>query len=58
MTAPITDEMLPAPTPPNEEARLAELNGLNLLDTPQEADFDQFTERLRGSSESLLPFLL
>ncbi len=46
MTAPITDEMLPAPTPPNEEARLAELNGLNLLDTPQEADFDQFTERL------------
>src|SRR5260370_10560065 len=37
-TAPITDEMLPAPTPPNEEARLAELNGLNLLDTPPEAD--------------------
>ena len=46
MTAPITDEMLPAPTPPNEEARLAELNGLNLLGTPQEADFDQVTERL------------
>ena len=46
MTAPITDEMLPAPTPPNEEARLAELNGLNLLDTPPEADFDQVTERL------------
>jgi len=38
--------MLPAPTPPNEEARLAELNGLNLLDTPPEADFDQVTERL------------
>ena len=46
MTAPITDEMLPAPTPRNEEARLAELNGLNLLDTPPEADFDQVTERL------------
>ena len=42
----ITDAMLPAPTPPNEEERLAELNGLNLLDTPTEADFDQITERL------------
>jgi len=42
----ITDAMLPAPTPPNEEERLAELNGLNLLDTPIEADFDQITERL------------
>jgi GAF domain-containing protein len=38
--------MLPAPTPPNEEERLAELNGLNLLDTPWAADFDQITERL------------
>ena len=46
ITAPITDEMLPATTPPNEEARLAEINGLNLLDTPPEADFDQVTERL------------
>jgi predicted PurR-regulated permease PerM len=46
ITAPITDKMLPAPTPPNEEARLAELKGLNLLDTPPEADFDQVTERL------------
>jgi GAF domain-containing protein len=46
MTAAITDAMLPAPTPPNEEERLAELNGLNLLDTPREADFDQVTERL------------
>jgi len=51
MTASITDEMLPAPTPPNEEARLAELNGLNLLDTPQEADFDQVTERLTRLDE-------
>jgi predicted PurR-regulated permease PerM/GAF domain-containing protein len=46
MTAAITDAMLPAPTPPNEEERLAELNGLNLLDTPTEADFDQVTARL------------
>ena len=46
MTAGINDEMLPAPTPPNEEARLAELNGLNLLDTPPESDFDHVTERL------------
>jgi len=46
MSAAITDAMLPAPMPPNEEERLAELNGLNLLDTPTEADFDQVTERL------------
>ena len=46
MSAAITDAMLPAPTPPNEEERLAELNGLNLLDTPREAGFDQVTERL------------
>lgn len=46
MTATITDAMLPAPVPPNEEERLAELNGLNLLDTPSEANFDHVTERL------------
>ena len=46
MSAAITDAMLPAPMPPNEEERLAELNGLNLLDTPTEAEFDQVTERL------------
>src|SRR5215468_9726449 len=46
MTAEITEAMLPAPTPPNEEERLAELNGLGLLDTPREANFDQVTERL------------
>ncbi len=46
MSVAITDAMLPAPAPPNEEERLAELNGLNLLDTPTEADFDQVTERL------------
>jgi predicted PurR-regulated permease PerM/GAF domain-containing protein len=46
MTAAITDAMAPAPIPPNEKERLAELDGLNLLDTPQEANFDQVTERL------------
>ena len=45
-SAAITDAMLPAPTPPNEEERLAELDGLNLLDTPREAEFDRVTERL------------
>jgi GAF domain-containing protein len=46
MSAAITDAMLPAPTPPNEEERLTELSGLNLLDTPKEPNFDQVTERL------------
>jgi len=46
MSVAITDAMVPAPMPPNEEERLAELNGLNLLDTLTEADFDQVTERL------------
>jgi predicted PurR-regulated permease PerM/methylmalonyl-CoA mutase cobalamin-binding subunit len=46
MNAEITDAMVPAPTPPNEEERLAELDGLSLLDTPREADFDRMTERL------------
>src|SRR5215510_12024045 len=46
MTTEITDAMMAAPTPANEEERLAELNGLNLLDTPREANFDHVTERL------------
>ena len=46
MTAEITNQMLPAPTPANEEERLAELYGLSLLDTPRVADFDHVTERL------------
>jgi predicted PurR-regulated permease PerM len=45
-SATITDAMLPAPIPPNERERLVELNGLSLLDTPREADFDRVTERL------------
>ena len=46
MSVAITAAMLPAPAPPNEEERLAELTGLNLLDTPTEAEFDLVTERL------------
>jgi len=46
MTTEITDAMLPAPTSPKEEERLAELVGLNLLDTPRETNFDHVTERL------------
>jgi methylmalonyl-CoA mutase cobalamin-binding subunit len=46
MTKEITEAMLSAPTPPNEKQRLAELNGLNLLDTPRETNFDHVTERL------------
>lgn len=46
MTTAITDEMLAAPIPPNEKDRLAELNGLNLVDTPSESEFDHVTERL------------
>jgi GAF domain-containing protein len=46
IAVPITDEMLSAPIPADEEARLAELKGLNLLDTAPEAEFDQVTERL------------
>jgi GAF domain-containing protein len=38
--------MKAAPIPPNEKERLAELDGLNLLDTPREANFDHVTERL------------
>ena len=45
-TSAITEAMSPAPTPPNEEERMAELNGLNLLDTPSEANFDHVTDRL------------
>jgi predicted PurR-regulated permease PerM len=46
MTASMSYEMLPAPMAPNEEARLAELNGLNLVDTLPEPDFDHITRRL------------
>jgi predicted PurR-regulated permease PerM/GAF domain-containing protein len=46
MTVAIPDTMKAAPILPNEKERLAELDGLNLLDTPREANFDHVTERL------------
>jgi predicted PurR-regulated permease PerM/methylmalonyl-CoA mutase cobalamin-binding subunit len=46
MTAPIAEKMMGAPIPSNEEARMAELEGLNLLDTPPEENFDRITSRL------------
>jgi predicted PurR-regulated permease PerM/methylmalonyl-CoA mutase cobalamin-binding subunit len=46
MTAPIVEKMMAAPIPSNEEARMAELEGLNLLDTPPEENFDHITARL------------
>ena len=46
MTAPIAEKMMAAPIPSNEEARMAELEGLNLLDTPPEENFDHITARL------------
>ena len=46
MTAPIAEKMMAAPIPSNEEARMAELEGLNLLDTPPEENFDHITDRL------------
>lgn len=35
--------MKPAPTPPDEERRLAALRALDLLDTPAEERFDRIT---------------
>jgi hypothetical protein len=46
MAAPIAEKMMGAPIPSNEEARMAELEGLNLLDTPPEENFDRITSRL------------
>jgi len=46
MTAPIAEKMMGAPIPSNEEARMAELKGLNLIDTPPEENFDHITSRL------------
>jgi predicted PurR-regulated permease PerM/methylmalonyl-CoA mutase cobalamin-binding subunit len=46
MTAPIAEKMMGAPIPSDEEARMAELEGLNLLDTPPEENFDRITSRL------------
>jgi predicted PurR-regulated permease PerM/methylmalonyl-CoA mutase cobalamin-binding subunit len=46
MTAPLADEMMAAPKLANEEERLEELNGLKILDTPVEKNFDRLTDRL------------
>ena len=45
--------MIPAPTPPDEERRIAALHALRILDTEPEARFDRITrlaQRLFGSS--------
>jgi predicted PurR-regulated permease PerM len=42
----VTDAMQPAPIPPDEEERLAELKRLNLLDTKSEEVFDSVTREL------------
>jgi predicted PurR-regulated permease PerM/methylmalonyl-CoA mutase cobalamin-binding subunit len=46
MTAPIAEKMMAAPIPTDEQSRMAELEGLNLLDTPPEENFDHITSRL------------
>ena len=42
----ISDEMMVAPRPENEEARLAQLESLHILDTPNEHTFDRMTTRV------------
>jgi len=42
----ISDEMMVAPRPENEQARLAQLKALHILDTPNERIFDRMTARL------------
>jgi len=44
----ISDEMMVAPRPENEEARLAQLGSLYILNTPNEHIFDRMTTRLAG----------
>ena len=42
----ITDEMIPAPIPANEEERLSELQALQILDTLPEEAFDRITAKV------------
>ncbi len=42
----ITDEMIPAPIPANEEERLRELEALHILDTLPEDAFDRITAKV------------
>ncbi|MDQ6861158.1 MAG: AI-2E family transporter [Verrucomicrobiota bacterium] len=44
-SVPGADEMIPAPIPANEEARLAELAALRILDTLPEDAFNRITEK-------------
>jgi predicted PurR-regulated permease PerM/methylmalonyl-CoA mutase cobalamin-binding subunit len=46
LAPPLPDEMTPAPIPEDEEARLAALAELNLLDTAAEPVFDRITAKL------------
>ena len=46
---PLADAMAPAPIPDNEAGRLAELQRLQLLDTPPESAFDELTRQLAAS---------
>lgn len=45
-SAAISDEMTAAPIPENEDARLAQLAALQMIDTPNERRFDRMTARL------------
>ncbi|MEZ0256723.1 MAG: AI-2E family transporter, partial [Chthoniobacter sp.] len=46
LAPPIVEEMTPAPSPADEEERLAALAALNLLDTEAEPVFDRITAKL------------
>jgi hypothetical protein len=43
----LSDEMIPAPIPDDEEKRLTQLAALQVIDTPNEEFFDRMTGRLR-----------
>jgi methylmalonyl-CoA mutase cobalamin-binding subunit len=56
----ITDEMIPAPIPANEEQRLSELKALQILDTLPEEAFDRITAkvaRIFGVPVALVSFI-
>lgn len=56
----MTPTMEPAPTPLDERARLAEVRGLGILDTPPEERFDRITRlatRLFSTPVALLSFV-
>jgi len=46
LAPPLSEEMMPAPIPADEEERLAALTELNLLDTEAEPVFDRITAKL------------